>query len=56
VLRRSPDEFWRMTIPELVTGADGALMLEGVDPDKGKHITGAEIAAIEDECRRQGLI
>jgi hypothetical protein len=56
VLGLSPDAFWRMTIPELVAGADGALMLQGVDPDKAKHVTGAEIAALEEECRRQGLI
>jgi hypothetical protein len=45
-----------MTIPELVTAADGFMISQGHDPDKSSRLSRDEIAALEEECRRQGLI
>ncbi|MGJ0397408.1 MAG: phage tail assembly chaperone [Methylocystis sp.] len=55
-LHLSPAEFWSMTIPELVAAADGFLIAAGHNPDQTPHLTREEIAAIEEECRNQGLI
>lgn len=55
-LHLSPAEFWSMTIPELVTAADGFAVTQGHNPDRGQHLSRDDIAALEGECRRQGLI
>lgn len=55
-LHLSPAEFWSMTIPELVAAADGFMIAQGHNPDKAPHLSRDDIAALEEECRRQGLI
>lgn len=55
-LHLSPAEFWSMTISELVAAADGFLIAAGHDPDQTPSLTRENIAALEEECRRQGLI
>lgn len=55
-LRFPPDVFWRMTLPELITGSDGFAITQGNDPDLAPFMSWEETLALEDECRKAGLI
>jgi hypothetical protein len=45
-----------MTPIELATAIDGYLDAHGIDPDRHEYMTAGEALALEEECRRQGVI
>ena len=45
-----------MTLIELVAAIDGFLDAHGLDPDRHAYMTSAEARALEEQCRRDGLI
>ena len=51
-----PDVFWRMTLPELIAGADGFAMTLGNEVDRPPYVSRAEMMAWEAELRARGEI